>query len=121
MIIDCDTCTVRGPSCGDCMVTALLGPPPEHAARERPDPQEAERAAVATLSASGLLPCPVEVRCSDEQAPGPRGGGHGTVLVVVNLLPSGAGEGPSPDREDGWLSSYEDPYPARHDEGHRAG
>lgn len=24
--IDCGTCAVRGPSCGDCMITALLGP-----------------------------------------------------------------------------------------------
>ncbi|MFT4294764.1 MAG: hypothetical protein QM582_05060 [Micropruina sp.] len=23
--IDCGTCAVRGPACGDCMVTALLG------------------------------------------------------------------------------------------------
>lgn len=28
--IDCDTCTVRGLHCHDCVVTALLGPPPEH-------------------------------------------------------------------------------------------
>ena len=24
--MDCGTCAVRGPACGDCMVTALLGP-----------------------------------------------------------------------------------------------
>ena len=27
--IDCDTCLVRGLSCHDCVVTILLGPPPE--------------------------------------------------------------------------------------------
>ena len=27
--IDCDTCVVRGLSCHDCVVTVLLGPPPE--------------------------------------------------------------------------------------------
>ena len=27
--IDCDTCTVRGLHCHDCVVTVLLGPPPE--------------------------------------------------------------------------------------------
>jgi hypothetical protein len=27
--IDCDTCAVRGLACGDCVVTVLLGPPPE--------------------------------------------------------------------------------------------
>ena len=28
MLIDCDTCAVRGPGCGDCVVTVLLGAPP---------------------------------------------------------------------------------------------
>jgi hypothetical protein len=27
--IDCDSCTVRGLHCHDCVVTVLLGPPPE--------------------------------------------------------------------------------------------
>ena len=27
--IDCDSCLVRGLACHDCMVTVLLGPPPE--------------------------------------------------------------------------------------------
>ena len=27
--IDCDTCVVRGLACHDCVVTVLLGPPPE--------------------------------------------------------------------------------------------
>ena len=27
--IDCETCLVRGPACHDCVVTVLLGPPPE--------------------------------------------------------------------------------------------
>ena len=28
MLIDCDTCTVRGHGCADCVVTVLLGAPP---------------------------------------------------------------------------------------------
>ncbi|HYH26857.1 MAG TPA: hypothetical protein VD834_16045 [Blastococcus sp.] len=28
MLIDCDTCTVRGAGCADCVVTVLLGAPP---------------------------------------------------------------------------------------------
>ena len=28
MLIDCDTCTVRGQGCDDCVVTVLLGAPP---------------------------------------------------------------------------------------------
>jgi len=27
--IDCDSCLVRGLACHDCVVTVLLGPPPE--------------------------------------------------------------------------------------------
>ncbi|WP_164702908.1 hypothetical protein [Modestobacter sp. KNN46-3] len=29
MLIDCDTCTVRGHGCDDCVVTVLLGAPPD--------------------------------------------------------------------------------------------
>jgi hypothetical protein len=28
MLIDCDTCTARGTGCADCVVTVLLGAPP---------------------------------------------------------------------------------------------
>ena len=28
MLIDCDTCTLRGTGCADCVVTVLLGAPP---------------------------------------------------------------------------------------------
>ncbi len=28
MLIDCDTCTVRGEGCGHCVVSVLLGAPP---------------------------------------------------------------------------------------------
>ena len=29
MLIDCDNCTARGTGCADCVVTVLLGAPPE--------------------------------------------------------------------------------------------
>jgi len=29
MLIDCDTCTARGEGCADCVVTVLLGAPPD--------------------------------------------------------------------------------------------
>lgn len=48
--IDCDTCLVRGLSCHDCVVTVLLGPPPEL----RMDAEEQE--ALAVLAGSGLVP-----------------------------------------------------------------
>jgi hypothetical protein len=48
--IDCDTCLVRGPACQDCVVTVLLGPPPELSF----DAEEQE--ALEVLAASGLVP-----------------------------------------------------------------
>lgn len=51
MIIDCDTCEVRGLACGDCVVTALLGAPPSGVELD-----DAERAALDTLADSGLVP-----------------------------------------------------------------
>ena len=48
--IDCDTCVVRGLSCHDCVVTVLLGPPPELSF----DAEEQE--ALAVLADVGLVP-----------------------------------------------------------------
>ena len=49
-VIDCDSCVVRGPACQDCVVTVLLGPPPELAFDEE------EQRALAVLAESGLVP-----------------------------------------------------------------
>jgi len=51
MLIDCDACRVRGPACGDCVVTVLLGAPPDGV---RLDAEE--RDALDVLAASGLVP-----------------------------------------------------------------
>jgi hypothetical protein len=65
MIIDCDACAVRGPACGDCVVSVLLGAPPVQAdagapaTGDVPVPLEldgAERAALAVLAGCGLVP-----------------------------------------------------------------
>jgi hypothetical protein len=48
--IDCETCLVRGPACHDCVVTVLLGPPPELGF------DEDERRALGVLAESGLVP-----------------------------------------------------------------
>ena len=48
--IDCDTCVVRGLACHDCVVTVLLGPPPEMAFDEE------ECRALDVLADSGLVP-----------------------------------------------------------------
>jgi hypothetical protein len=51
VIIDCDSCEVRGLACGDCVVTALLGAPPGGM-----EIDEGERAAIDALADSGLVP-----------------------------------------------------------------
>ena len=48
--IDCDTCVVRGLACHDCVVTVLLGPPPELTIGED------ERRALDVLAEGGLVP-----------------------------------------------------------------
>jgi hypothetical protein len=48
--IDCDTCLVRGLACHDCVVTVLLGPPPELTI------DDDERRALDALAAGGLVP-----------------------------------------------------------------
>jgi hypothetical protein len=59
MLIDCDACAARGPACGDCVVTVLLGAPPlRHAHHEDAgiDLDGREQAAIAVLAGSGLVP-----------------------------------------------------------------
>lgn len=48
--IDCDTCEVRGLACHDCVVTVLLGPPPELTI------DDDERRALDVLAEGGLVP-----------------------------------------------------------------
>lgn len=48
--IDCDTCVVRGLACHDCVVTVLLGPPPELSL------DDDQRLALDVLARGGLVP-----------------------------------------------------------------
>ena len=48
--IDCDTCVVRGLACHDCVVTVLLGPPPELTFDDE------EQRALDVLARGGLVP-----------------------------------------------------------------
>jgi hypothetical protein len=48
--IDCDTCVVRGLHCHDCVITVLLGPPPELTI------DDDEMAALDVLASGGLVP-----------------------------------------------------------------
>jgi hypothetical protein len=50
ILVDCDTCAVRGHGCDDCVVSVLMGAPPE----VHVDPEE--RRALDVLAASGLVP-----------------------------------------------------------------
>lgn len=50
ILIDCDSCAVRGTGCDDCVVSVLLGPPPE----VHVDADEAR--ALEVLAQSGLVP-----------------------------------------------------------------
>jgi hypothetical protein len=105
MLIDCDTCTVRGQGCSDCVVTVLLGAPPGWhaepvvlpllprsrdllAAPELPpeddalppagvvvDFDEVERRAVRALADGGLVP---PLRHRDATGSGPDGTVPGT-------------------------------------------
>ncbi len=97
MLIDCDTCTVRGTGCADCVVTVLLGAPPAErgagpvllpvppvpAARagtpgaadaDPPSPgvvvelDDVERRAVWALAQGGLVP-PLRHRSAGEDRP----------------------------------------------------
>ena len=49
MLIDCDTCTVRGLACTDCVVTVLLGMPSVEL-------DDTDQAAISALAAHGLVP-----------------------------------------------------------------
>jgi hypothetical protein len=49
--IDCDGCAARGPACGDCVVTVLLGAPPDGVELD-----EAEQRAIEALAEGGLIP-----------------------------------------------------------------
>jgi len=51
MLIDCDTCVVRGDACHDCVITVLLGGPPSGVELD-----DDEHAAIGNLAQAGLLP-----------------------------------------------------------------
>jgi hypothetical protein len=61
MIIDCDSCAVRGLECGDCVVTVLLLGPAELDRREQ--------AAIAVLAEAGMLP-PLRLVPNGDDDPG---------------------------------------------------
>jgi hypothetical protein len=51
MLVDCDNCEVRGSACAGCVVTVLLGAPPNGVELD-----ESERRALAVLADAGMVP-----------------------------------------------------------------
>ena len=56
MLIDCDSCTVKGAACADCVVTVLLGSPPVEVDVDVVEFDAVEQAAINTLAEHGLVP-----------------------------------------------------------------
>lgn len=50
MIIDCDSCVVRGDACQDCVVSVLLGTPPNM------ELDASEQRAIDVLATAGMVP-----------------------------------------------------------------
>lgn len=50
VIIDCDSCVVRGLACGDCVVSVLLGAPPAI------ELDVSEQRAIDALGRAGIVP-----------------------------------------------------------------
>lgn len=80
LVIDCSTCTARGPACRDCVVSALIDAPDAAGAALADE----EVRALGALSAGGLLP---PLRLVRPVAPaGPEGaGGAGVVRQPEDL------------------------------------
>ena len=70
MLIDCDRCEVRGTACGDCVVTVLLGGPPDEltATPDLVELDAASRNAIEILAESGLIP-PLRLVLPEDSAP----------------------------------------------------
>jgi hypothetical protein len=64
VVIDCEGCTAKGLACGDCVVTVLLGAPPEGVQLD-----ETERRALAALADGGLVP-PLRLVTGSKRPPG---------------------------------------------------
>jgi len=64
MLIDCENCAVRGLACGGCVVSVMLGAPPDGV-----EIDEAERAALRVLADAGVVP---HLRLVPRNPPGAR-------------------------------------------------
>jgi hypothetical protein len=99
MLIDCDSCVVKGLACGDCVVSVMFGSPPTGVELD-----DEERRALGVLADAGLLPrlrlvTPVQAgtdppirgvpgRAASGAAGGPVGGGVVARRMRVRQRPS---------------------------------
>jgi hypothetical protein len=51
VLVDCDSCAVRGPACGECVVSVLVGATPTGVELD-----EAEQEALRLLADAGMVP-----------------------------------------------------------------
>ena len=65
MIIDCDRCMMRDLACGSCVMQVLLRAPQAPYDKDHYELDHAERAAIAVLADSGLVP-PLRLAASDD-------------------------------------------------------
>ena len=74
MLIDCDTCTVRGQGCDDCVVTVLLGAPPGWRGSDPTVVPLTRRTASETVRPGPGAPITAATDARDDaEAPGARG------------------------------------------------
>lgn len=71
MLVDCDTCAVRGSACGECVLTVLWGLPGDGADTDPVRLDGDDRRALAVLADAGLAP---PLRHASAQAPARRAG-----------------------------------------------
>src|SRR5687767_6693702 len=68
MLVDCDSCVVRGAACGGCLVSVVLGAPPAGVELD-----EAEQRALTVLADAGMVPrlrLVTDAETSDDPIPG---------------------------------------------------
>ncbi len=87
-VIDCDTCSVRGAACDDCVVSVMLGGPPGALPIE-PD----EHRALAVLAGAGLVP-PLQMTPPPGSGPAP-GARPGPTAAAPTAPASAAANAPT--------------------------
>ncbi len=95
MLIDCDSCTVRGTGCADCVVTVLLGAPPAELGTEPvllPVPPVPAARASGPVAEDAVAPRPgVVVELDDVERRAVRALAEGGLVPPLRHRPAGEG------------------------------